>query len=131
MIVMSGSMEPEIKTGSMCFVNTRFDYEKVKEGDIVTFDLSGTDVTHRAVRVFPEGMITKGDANEVNDPGIVLKDRFKGKVINAIPYIGYLFYFIRENMEFIFPVFILILVWLLLIKVLLKRKEEDFEKYNA
>ena len=61
-VILSSSMEPAIRTGSLIFVNTRD--KKAEEGDIVTFLLgeSGQEVvvTHRIHCVTDQGYITKG-----------------------------------------------------------------------
>ena len=36
-IVLSGSMEPKIHTGSICFINKKVPYDKIKTGDIIAF----------------------------------------------------------------------------------------------
>lgn len=48
MIVSSGSMEPTLPVGSLVIV-TPCDYEDLKEGDIVTMDAGGINLTHRIV----------------------------------------------------------------------------------
>lgn len=82
------------------------DSEAVKEGDIVTFSVGdGTRyLTHRVVERLDElngeegdYLITKGDANKSSDPPIEA-DRVLGKVITAIPKVGSLLEFVRENL---------------------------------
>lgn len=86
-IVVSGSMEPVIHTGSMVFVDTN--ERDIVERDIIAFDAEGTTVTHRVVGIREDGFVTKGDANESNDPGIVGQSDVEGKVVMWIPKIGY------------------------------------------
>src|SRR3989344_9392425 len=71
MIVQSGSMEPDIKTGSIVVVKPASEY---KIGDVITFGPAPkgkVPTTHRIVDVrLQTGVpvfITKGDANEEND----------------------------------------------------------------
>ena len=69
--VLSGSMEPAIKTGDLIVVKAIPD-SNIEEGDIITFKTNpDTFVTHRVVEVFDQdGNIsfkTKGDANNVED----------------------------------------------------------------
>ena len=89
-VVLSGSMEPTIKTGSLCFINKHADYDNIKEKDIIAFK-SGkkTLVTHRVVSINEEGFETKGDNNNNKDEGIVTKDKYVGKNIFWIPKLGY------------------------------------------
>lgn len=88
-IVISGSMEPTIKTGSVVFINHNASFEKLKVKDIVAFKLeTGKIATHRIHRITEEGIITKGDANGLED-GVTTKKNYVGKMIFSIPYIGY------------------------------------------
>jgi len=88
-VVLSGSMEPTIKTGSICFINKHVKYEKIKEKDIIAFKMSdGTLVTHRIVSITDEEFITKGDNNDDQD-GVSKKDKYVGKNIFWIPKVGY------------------------------------------
>ncbi len=89
-VVLSGSMEPTIDTGSLCFINKNADYEDVKEKDIIAFKLSdGTLVTHRAIEITETGIVTKGDNNDGVDSNQVKKDNFVGKNLFWIPKVGY------------------------------------------
>lgn len=97
-IVMSGSMEPEIHTGSVCLVNTKVPYTDIEEGDIVTFD-HGMEipVTHRVLRITEDGMETKGDANDTSDGITTREDNYIGKTFFSIPYAGYAFHFLHTK----------------------------------
>ena len=68
-IVVSGSMEPEITTGSMAFIDG--DLKEPDIGDIIAYRTGKNTVTHRVIEEKGEGYITKGDANYVADPAIV------------------------------------------------------------
>ena len=90
--VISGSMEPAIPTGSLVYVRS-VDPGDVEEDDVIAFYSSvdtGAIVTHRVVenhKVSGE-FITKGDANEENDPLPVEYDYLLGEVSLSIPYLG-------------------------------------------
>lgn len=92
-IVRSGSMAPVIKTGSVCFVDTKASYDDLQVGDIIAFEHGGTMSTHRVNAITDGGIITKGDANDVTDLGVVTKDNYKGNTWFSIPYLGYVFQF--------------------------------------
>ena len=90
-VVLSGSMEPTIETGSLCFINKHAKYKNIKEKDIIAFKHEdGTLVTHRAVKVTKSGIKTKGDNNKKADSNIVKKESFVGKNIFWIPKVGYI-----------------------------------------
>lgn len=88
-IVLSGSMEPEIPTGSLCWINTKADIDQIQEGDILAFTSGTMSVTHRVIAVTEEGFQTKGDANDTPDLGLVPKQNVTGKTVFWIPYAGY------------------------------------------
>jgi signal peptidase len=97
-IVQSNSMNPEFKTGSLILVNTKPDV--LVEGDIVTYKKENNDVstTHRIVEIVEgeEGYyITRGDANNINDPRTVSKEDIIGRVSLSIPLLGYLLGFLQ------------------------------------
>lgn len=89
-VVMSGSMEPAIHTGSVCFIDTNAKYSEISVDDIIAFKTSTMEVTHRVISINNEGLETKGDANENSDGITTTKNNFIGKNVFSIPYIGYI-----------------------------------------
>ncbi len=88
-VVLSGSMEPNIKVGSVCFINKNVKYEKIKEKDVIAFKTGdGVLVTHRVVNKTEKGFITKGDANSSEDAVAVTEGNYVGKNIFSIPKAG-------------------------------------------
>lgn len=90
--VVSGSMEPEIRVGSLIYVHES-EPEVIEEDDIIAFFSTvedGSIITHRVVRnsVVSGTFTTKGDANSSEDPTPVSYDNFIGKVVLTIPYLG-------------------------------------------
>lgn len=86
-VVMSGSMEPAIKTGSIAFIDLKD--RNIKEGDIIAFEKAGMFITHRAIRRVDGGWVTKGDANFSEDPGAIDDKSIVGTTIFSIPGVGY------------------------------------------
>ncbi len=99
--VLSPSMEPTYKTGSVIYVK-RIKPEDLKVNDVITFSISKTTTaTHRIVEILPENngalyFITKGDANKVKDASPVHEANIIGTPIFTIPYLGYLASFIQN-----------------------------------
>lgn len=99
-IVLSDSMNPAFRTGSLAFVKPARP-EEIAMGDIITFKGLGDKeslTTHRVVEIDgsdPQNLkfITRGDANDVNDPNPVPASSLVGKVSFALPYFGYLLSF--------------------------------------
>ncbi|MBM4236458.1 MAG: signal peptidase I [Firmicutes bacterium] len=83
--VISGSMEPEIRTGSTIFIVPA---GKIDVGEIIVFHPVGTKhemIVHRVVEETPEGYITRGDAvsqtdQELGEPPVT-DERVAGKVL--------------------------------------------------
>lgn len=102
-IVMSGSMEPVIPTGSICFVDTKASYSEIEPQDTIAFTVGNHMlVTHRVIRITEKGMETKGDANEVSDLQLVTDTNYIGKTMFSIPYLGYLASQFQKLFEFFY-----------------------------
>ena len=89
-IVMSGSMEPVIETGSVVYINEND--RDVEVDDIVAFR-EGNDVivTHRIVGIDSTtgNYYTKGDNNENMDLSTVSQEQIEGTYSRHIPKLGY------------------------------------------
>lgn len=109
--VLTNSMVPKADSDQNGFyagdivIVQMMDGEKAQEGDIVTFSVGEGDryLTHRVVKTMDElngeegsYLITKGDANDSNDPPIEA-DKVLGKVVFSIPQLGSVLEFVREN----------------------------------
>lgn len=85
--VMTGSMEPAYSVGGVVYVKS-CDASKISKGDVITFRL-GTDteavMTHRVLQMDGSFFVTKGDANNTEDPEPVSYDRLIGKVVFFVP----------------------------------------------
>lgn len=95
-VVLSGSMEPELKTGGIAFID-EVDTTTLKAGDVITFR-PFTDqnnmVTHRIIEVQDTAnglhFVTKGDANSDADLTPVADNQVVGEVQYHLPYAGHL-----------------------------------------
>jgi signal peptidase len=91
-VVTGGSMEPTIHKGSLV-IDEPVSADKLKLGDIITFDHYDQTTTHRIVGV--EGSATgtmfstKGDANQVTDPEPMTFPGRVGLVKLSVPGLGY------------------------------------------
>lgn len=90
--VITGSMEPAIKVGSLIYVHADLP-EEIEEEDIIAFYSSIEDggiITHRVVKNNAvSGMFrTKGDANAGDDPTPVSYNNYIGRVVLTVPYLG-------------------------------------------
>ncbi len=86
-VVMSGSMEPAIGTGSLAFIDTG--EREIFKGDVISFHAGDLLVTHRVIEITAQGYRTKGDNNDMADVGIVRDANVEGKVLFSIPGAGF------------------------------------------
>ncbi len=122
-VVQTGSMSPAMPVGSVCFVNQNASYADVQTGEIIAFRLGGSAmVTHRAVKINPAGITTKGDANRVEDAALVTEANFVGKTILCIPEIGNFVRYLRTKNGTVF--FISSMIVIILFGFLLDQKQE-------
>ena len=102
-VVLSGSMEPTYRTGSLIYVK-KVDPYTIQEGQPITFMMNETTVaTHRVVGIVPDEedptvirFRTKGDANDAEDGGLVHYKNVIGRPVFSIPYLGYVADYIQH-----------------------------------
>ncbi len=118
--ILTGSMEPAVHTGSL-IVTRPVAPEEINVGDIIIFTsvVGETLTAHRVVGVTKEPellFITKGDANNGNDPNPVAPGQVAGLLFLQVPYLFYLFALIRTPLGLVLvigiPATILIVHWL-------------------
>lgn len=93
-VILSGSMEPEIKTGDVVITH-KIAGKDARVGDIILFPYEkDMKVTHRIIAVSDQQgaklFTTKGDANPEPDSNLVPEDNVQGKVVTVIPKMGWL-----------------------------------------
>jgi signal peptidase len=92
-VVMGGSMAPTVPMGSLVVIEPATPTE-VHVGDVITYALADRLVTHRVIAIARDdlgiALVTKGDANEVADPGAVRAGGAIGAVRAVVPGAGYL-----------------------------------------
>ncbi len=110
--VETGSMRDKINVGDYILIHKQSNY---KVNDIVTYKINESYITHRIVEIDEDKIITKGDANNVEDSEITKEDII-GKVIVKG---GFLNFLIRYK-------YILICIFLIiyLITCLFDKKEK-------
>lgn len=110
MTVLSGSMEPGIKTGSIIAVKPVSDTTTLQKGDVITFkaaDNPNTLITHRIIEIQKEKdrvqFMTKGDNNDTTDRSPVMPEKVVGVYSGfTLPFIGKLLAFIQSTNGAIF-----------------------------
>lgn len=91
--VISDSMYPAIKKGDLVFTK-EVKFEEIEVDDVLTFtkDGSGRWFSHRVVKIneAKQSFRTKGDNNNVEDPGYTSFDNVVGRVEKKFPLVGFL-----------------------------------------
>lgn len=90
--VLSGSMEPVFSAGDMLIFRER---ERYEVGDIVIFRRGADLVTHRIVAEADGGLITRGDANNTEDPDLLDPSLIEGSLVRVLPGAGRVLGFLR------------------------------------
>ncbi len=132
--VLSGSMEPQLKTGALV-VTRPIEPEAIAIGDIITFRPTAIGenlISHRVTGIEEHSPLyfkTKGDANEDPDPFIVPARNVVGKISFHIPFLGYATLFLKTPLGFLFalgiPGVIIIAMYIMNIRrVLVEGREE-------
>ena len=104
-IVLSSSMEPTIKTGSIVWINEK-NIENIEKGEIITYKLDDSNiVTHRVDSFTSENsIITKGDNNKEVDFSPIVREQVIGKYLFHIEYLGYIVNGLKSRPIIIVPI---------------------------
>ena len=90
-VIVSGSMSPAFQVGDMPVVSP-VDASSIVVGDVIQFTKGDVTVVHRVVEIQAfQGVfwfVTKGDANDGVDSGLVGESEIVGRVVFNIPKIG-------------------------------------------
>lgn len=142
-VVISGSMEPNIHKGDLLFLGG-IEPEEIKsgtiedkEGDVIVYDARGLwdgapdePIVHRVIDKWENEsgyyFLTKGDANSSPDKSPVPEDRIIGVVVGRIPYIGWVKIFLTDTGLFI-PLMVILAVPLI-ISIIWDVVKEDLEE---
>lgn len=109
LVVLTGSMEPSFKVGSIIYYK-HVNQNELKEGDIITFSMGNYVVSHRINKIEDGLYETKGDANNTVDAKRITYNDILGKDLNVnVPYLGFYVKFFKDNM-YILVIFALILI---------------------
>jgi signal peptidase I len=119
-VVLTGSMEPTVGTGSILYTKSASDYH---DGEIIAFKSGDVTVTHRVVSTIDldgktvSGLVspisgaqttspavffqTKGDANKSVDSKLVSRSQVVGKALIHIPSVGRVINFLKTPLGFL------------------------------
>ena len=134
--VLSSSMEPDYKTGSLIYVKKDVDAYNLEVGTDITYALaSGTTATHRIVEVFidedtGEKMYrTQGIANENPDATPVHPRNIIGCPIMTIPQVGVIAIFLQSQSGLYISIAVIAgIFWLMILPDLICPEESKSKK---
>ena len=91
-VIASNSMYPYISRGDMVIAR-RESYDELQVDDIIEYQLENIRVVHRIIEIVhldgDDFLVTKGDANHIEDAFMVSREQYLGTVKTVVPYIGY------------------------------------------
>lgn len=119
-VVLSGSMEPVVHTGSLAYVELFDDTREFESGDILAYrTIDGEMVLHRLMGMSDTGYVFKGDANDAYDMNTVEEENIIGRYSSSFPNMGYAAVWVSNKSIMIgqlkVPAVILIMTGLILI----------------
>ena len=127
LVVLSDSMEPNIKEGSIIYYK-KVPKKEIKEGNIISFKVEDKIVSHRVYKVDEKGYTTKGDATSTIDPVVITYDKVLGKVDNiVVPYMGYYVKTINNHYYIVVIVVVILILEFIVSNVSKKQKDEETE----
>ena len=88
-IVSTGSMAPKLPIGSLCVINTKYPFEKLKVNDIIVYRIQKNRVIHRVNDIVDGKVRTKGDNNDYVDRIVIDEEKYYGKYLFSINELGY------------------------------------------
>lgn len=144
-VVVSSSMASVDESNEQALKNVRAGFIKVndlvvvkrirkpaeiKTGDIVTYlDDNGNVIIHRVSKVYTDGekkrFITRGDANNTDDPVTLSEDDLKGYFLFRIPMLGEIVRYLQS------PYGIVAVLLIVLIELMLKQELEREKRKNT
>lgn len=102
-VILSGSMEPQIKIGDVVIIH-KIEGKDAQVGDVILFPYQkDMKVTHRIIGLSEKQgtklFTTKGDANPEPDVDLVPVDNVQGKVVAVVPKVGWLTLVFRDAVK--------------------------------
>lgn len=100
--ITSGSMWPELKKGDLVLIKGISSKEQIQIGDVVVYKNEKGFTIHRVIKMNEETLVTKGDANNVEDAAIAYNEVI-GRTLNLnnkplrIPALGFISVFLNRN----------------------------------
>ena len=136
-VIVSPSMEPEIKVGDM-IIAKEYDGQELSVGDIVTYlgregEMAGKVITHKIVEIDGEHIVTKGVANTLEDPAITHDDLLAVMVYKTVV-LSFVYRVISSPAGFIclvlLPLIAMIVTEIVTLMIQIKKEGEGVDDEN-
>jgi signal peptidase I len=127
--VETGSMEPNVPQGSLCFMDTDVSFADISEGDVIAYRDPSMVIVHRVRRKMDSELIMRGDANPVDDPAPVKPEQVLGRITFHVPLLGAALDYVHENQDSVVTVAVAAAVFMIGLRMITFR--EDHEKWKA
>jgi len=106
-VVVSNSMAPTYRTGDLLLIDTNTN-TPARLGEIVTYTVDNTTITHRVVGIEGDRLVTQGDNNPGVDAWKTPMAAVEGRPFIHIPKVGYLLLFLRSPLGWMVLVLVFI-----------------------
>lgn len=130
-VIISDSMKPYINSGDIVIVK-RYEEEKIKKGDVITFEKNQETITHRIIEINENEGIkefsTKGDNNRLEDLETVKYEEIKGVKVITVPWIGKIIIALENKIIFLITIWIILIISLIKIEIEDKKEERRAKK---
>lgn len=88
-VIVTGSMEPKIPVGSMCFIDINYPFQDIQVNEIIMYQSQNQKIIHRVIEKKETSYRTKGDANSKADRADITQEIYLGKFLFSISKVGY------------------------------------------
>lgn len=133
-IIVSGSMEPNIKKEDVIFVK-EVPQNEIKINDIISFSQGETNVTHRVIEIIEENGIktykTKGDNNHTADREKITYEQIEGKYQFKISQFGMIIEILKSKITLVILILMIVIIYFYKNRMKQKRQQrkEKRRKY--
>ena len=133
-VIITDSMKPALRMGDV-MITTKVPEDKIKAGNIITFDIDDKNISHRIVSIKENDgkkeYVTKGDNNNTLDTYEVTYNDIQGVKVLVIPYLGSIVMLLGNKVYIVLLALLVLLIFLRMRRIESKRKIRREKKRNA
>lgn len=128
-VVVSGSMVPKLNIGDVIIVKS-VEKDELEIGDIISFRINDSIITHRIVDIVDDKFQTKGDYNNTPDTDLVQYENIEGKCYLVIPYLGKIVFALQNKILIIVIIILLYFIYMHNLKLQTKKEIRKEKRKN-